>query len=251
MDLRAAWDQFRENQARRKLAKLSRRLCEKWSQGYERVAAVDELNALPGDEPIFILLHRFGIQVPKISEDEEERQYIFDLVLAKGEAALPSIRRYIREKEDLAYPLQLLERIAGREETRRFLLSVLDELTPEYDRAPQKKMQILLALGSYQDEEVVERLLPFLKDPNDDVVLSAMDSLSRQAGPEPLLEKIRDAFLAVWTDEEEKPRLKRRLAELFKELRWKVTGFRAKVEEHLPDGFYIDKKGFVKKMGDE
>lgn len=251
MDLRAAWDRFQDNQARRKLAKLHRRLCEKWAQGYERLGAADELNGLPGEEPVFILLHRFGIQVPKISEDEDERKYVFDLLLAKGAEALPAIRRYIREKEDLAFPLQLLERIAGREETRRFLLEVLAELTPEYDRASHKKVEILQALGDHTDDEVIGRLLPFLKDPNDDVVLGAMEGLTRHPVPEPAAEKIREAFLAVWTDEEEKPRLKRRLAELFKDLRWKVTGFRSRVEEQLPEGFYIDKKGFVKKMGEE
>lgn len=251
MDLRSAWDRFRQNQARRKLDRLTRHLREKWAQGYERLAAADELNALPGDDAVFALLQRFEIQVPKISEDEDERQYVFEMILAKGAEALPAIRRFVREREGLAYPLQLLDRIAGREETRRFLLEVLDDLTPEYDRAPQKKTEIIQVLGEYQDEEVVGRLLPFLKDPNDDVVLRIMESLTRHEHPEPVLERIRDAFLELWTDEEEKPRLKRRLAEMFKELRWKVTGFRTKVEEHLPDGFYVDKKGFIKKMGDE
>ena len=139
----------------------------------------------------------------------------------------------------------------GREAPRRCRLEGLAELPPDSDRAPHTKVEILQALGEQADDEVIGRLLPFLKDPNDDVVLGAMESLTRHPLPEPAAEKIRDVFLAVWTDEEEKPRLKRRLAELFKDLRWKVTGFRSRVEEQLPEGFYIDKKGFVKKMGEE
>ena len=251
MDLRAAWDRFQDNQARRKLAKLHRRLCEKWSQGYERLGAADELNGLPGERAD---LHPAAPVRHPGAQDQRGRgraEVRLRPGPGQGREALPAIRRYIREKEGLAFPLQLLERIAGWEETRRFLLEVLAELTPEYDRAPHKKSEIMQALGDHVDDEVIDRLLLFLKDPNDDVVLSAMESLTRHPAQEPAVDRIREAFLAVWTDEEEKPRLKRRLSELFKDLHWKVTGFRSRVEEQLPEGFYIDKKGFVKKMGEE
>jgi hypothetical protein len=246
--LKEHWQRYQQGQVQRRLNKLSRRLREKYSQGYERVAAAEELDAIPGDEAIFLLLGRFDVLVPKISEDEEERRYVYDLVRAKGATAVPAILRFIREKENLVYPLRLLAEIVGRDEARRMILDILaNEFSPEYDRAPHKKMAILQALADDRSEALITALMPFLRDPNDDVVIRAAEVLAAQPDAE---EAVRTAFLDLLTEEEEKPRIKRKVAELFKDHRWKVTGYRKKVEDILPEGFYLDKKGHVKQFGE-
>jgi len=246
--LRELWQRFHDGQDQRKLDKLTRRLCEKYSQDYERYAAADELGALPGEEPIYRLLHRFDVLTAKIGEDENEKKYVFDLVLAKGEAAIPAILRYIRNKDNLVYPLRLLMAIAGPEKSYGILTGILSsEFSPDYNRVPEKKKEIIQTLRDFADPAVVAVLLPFLKDPNDDVVLSAMEILAAHGDSS---ETIRDAFAEMLISDEEKPRLKRRTAEIFKERRWKVTGFRKKAEEILPEGFYLDKKGYVKQVGE-
>ncbi|HOT01424.1 MAG TPA: hypothetical protein PLY66_10495 [Acidobacteriota bacterium] len=248
MGIKELWQRYQQGQVQRRLNRLSRRLREKYSQGYERIAAAEELDAIPGDEAIFLLLGRFDVLVPKISEDEEERRYVCDLIRAKGATAVPAILRYIREKENLTYPLRLLAEIVGRDEARRMILDILtNEFSPEYDRAPHKKMAIIQALVEDRGEAVVTALMPFLRDPNDDVVISAAEVLAAQPGAE---EVVRSVFLDLLTEEEEKPRIKRKIAELLKDHRWKVTGYRRKVEDSLPEGFYLDKKGFVKQLGE-
>jgi len=246
--MKELWQRYQQGQVQRRLNRLSRRLREKYSQGYERVAAAEELDTIPGDEAIFLLLGRFDVLVPKISEDEEERRYVCDLIRAKGATAVPAILRFIREKENLVYPLRLLAEIVGRDEARRMILDILtNEYSPEYDRAPHKKMAIIQALAEDRGEAVVTALMPFLRDPNDDVVISAAEVLAAQPEAE---EAVRSVFLDLLTEEEEKPRIKRKIAELFKDHRWKVTGYRKKVEDILPEGFYLDKKGFVKQLGE-
>lgn len=246
--MKELWQRYQQGQVQRRLNRLSRRLREKYSQGYERVAAAEELDTIPGDEAIFLLLGRFDVLVPKISEDEEERRYVCDLIRAKGATAVPAILRFIREKENLVYPLRLLAEIVGRDEARRMILDILtNEYSPEYDRAPHKKMAIIQALAEDRGEAVVTALMPFLRDPNDDVVISAAEVLAAQPEAE---EAVRGVFLDLLTEEEEKPRIKRKIAELFKDHRWKVTGYRKKVEDILPEGFYLDKKGFVKQLGE-
>ncbi|MBP7867067.1 MAG: hypothetical protein KA419_14080 [Acidobacteria bacterium] len=247
MGLKDFFSQYREKQDKRKYDKLVRRLCQKFAQSYERYAAADELGNMEGEDAIFGLLQRFGFQSPQIIEDEEEKRHVYHLVLERGEEAVPAILRYIREKESLVYPLRLLREIAGDEACRAHIMNSLKDFAPEYNRAPEKKTDLIAALGEYSGPGIVDALLPFLADPNDDVVVGSLDILSRHVEEE---ERVRDAFLALLTADEEKPRVQRRVLELLKDLKWKVTGFRKKVEEKLPPDFYIDKKGFIKRLGE-
>lgn len=238
---------FREKQAKRKLAKLTRRLCERYAQDYDRMGAADELDRMEGEDAIFALLQRFQVQTPKIIEDEEEKKTIYDMVMAKGVLAISPLCRCIREKESLAYPLQLLRAIAGPEATRRYLLEALGACRPEYNRAPQKKIDLIRALTEFKGPDVISAITPFLQDPQDDVVLVTLENLAGQGTDE---DRIRLLFIDILTMDEEKPRIKRRVAELLKELHWKVAGHRNKVEDHLPSGYYLDKKGFLKLQGE-
>lgn len=248
MGLKDFFSNYRENQDRRRLEKLTKRLCEKFAQDYERYAAADELDKMDGDDAVFALLQRFGILTPKIIDDEQEKKYVYKLVQAKGEGAVPAILKYVREKEGLVYPLRLLKEIVGPDRARELLLEVMREFSPEYDRTPERKIDVIQALGEFEGAEMIPVLLPFLKDPDDDVVTSAMDVLSKHQDDEG--ESIRNAFLETFLDPEEKPRVKRRVLELLKELRWKVTGHRKQVEERLPEEYYLDKKGFLKRKGE-
>ena len=247
MSLREVFTNYRDQRARKRVDKLTRRLCQKYCQPPERFAAAEELAGMEGEEAIFALLQRFGVQMPQIIEDAEEKHYVFELVQAKGERAIPSILRFIREKESLVYPLKLLREIAGPEACRRHVLEALREFAPEYNRVPEKKIDLIDSLDGFTGTDIVEAILPFLADPSDDVVVKALEVLSRHPGEE---ERIRDAFLDLLVNCEGKPRVRRRILELFKDLHWKVTGFRKKVEDVLIEEFYLDKKGFIKRVGE-
>lgn len=242
MGVKELYENMRKNQARRRLEKLTRRLCEKYAQDYERYEAAEELDQIEGDDATFALLQRFGVQVPKITDDEQEKKHVFELVLAKEKKAIPAILRYLREKENLAFPIRLLVEIAGPDEARRHLLAVLAEFNPEYNRVPEKKIDIIRALGEYRGEDVTAGLRPFLHDPNDDVVLGAAETLANQTGSE---EAIRNAFLDELLQEGERPRVYRRLLELLAERKWSVEDRRDQLEPRLPQGFSLDKKGIV------
>lgn len=238
---------YREKKVERRLKRLTKRLCEKYAQSYDRYSAADELADMDTEESIYGLLQRFQIQVPKISEDEEERKYIFQLVLEKGSQAIPPILRYLRQKENLAYPLQLLHEIAGKEKMREALLDILQNFAPEYDRAPEKKIDLIKALAEFKDPDIVDTLIPFLEDPQDDVVLVALDALAKHTDLE---DRIRTIFLELLLDDEERPRVKRHILDLLKDLHWKVAGFRKQVEEIIGEPYYLDKKGFIKRQGE-
>jgi len=248
MSLKEFLNDRRKMKAVRRLDKLTRRLCEKYGQNSERYAAADELAEINTEDALYGLLQRFNIQTPQIIEDEEEKQYIFELILQRGEIAVPAIHRYIKEKENLAFPLQLLTRIAGAQKTKHFLLEMLRDYMPEYDRVPEKKIDIIQALGEFKDQEIVDSLLPFLQDPQDDVVISAIDIVSKYKEHE---DQIRTLLLELFVDDEEKPRIKRHILETMKELHWKVAGYRKKVQNIIKEPYYLDKKGFIKRKGEE
>ncbi|MBN2431306.1 MAG: HEAT repeat domain-containing protein [Acidobacteria bacterium] len=247
MGIKDFLDNQREKKEERRIERLTRRLCERYSQSGERLAAAEELAAHDTPAAIYGLLQRFNVQTPQIIEDEEEKKFVYDRIRATGEAAIGPLLRHINERENLAFPLRLLKEIAGAERTRDILLEILSDFTPEYDRVPEKKIDIIQALGEYKDPQIIQVLLPFLNDPQDDVVLAAIDTLAGHPESE---DEIRVAFIELLLDEEEKPRVKRHVLEILKDLRWRVAGYRKRVEEVITDPYYLDKKGYIKQQGE-
>jgi HEAT repeat protein len=118
----------------------------------------------------------------------------------------------------------------------------LGKLGPEYTRDPEKKTVLLSTLGDLKDERIAPALTPFLEDPSDEVRIAAALALAKQKD-----ERSREAVLKAFVDSSDRPRVKSVLAETLLQTGFGVQGFREKVEAGLPEGYYVDKAGVVKK----
>ena len=56
-------------------------------------------------------------------------------------------------------------------------------------------------------------------------------------------------MLKCYLDAEDRPRVRAQILERLAELGWKVTGFRAKVEESLPPGYTLSRGGTLRVLG--
>ena len=79
-------------------------------------------------------------------EDEQEKNWVVDVLVEKGGASLEPAQRYMKTAEQLAFPLRVLERIADHDSS----LKVVDELfatePPGYvahARAPHRSHQVV------------------------------------------------------------------------------------------------------------
>ena len=206
----------------------------KLAQHQDRWAAMEKLRDNGTDDALHALCKRFSFHYDKTSEDEQEKAWVVDALVAKGEMALGPLRRYMAQSTTIAHPLMVLERIANKAKA----LEVVDELLaneePGYTRDPEKRQQIIDWLGEWAaatDDEVAERVIPYLADFDENVRFATVQTLSNrpsQMGHPALVAAL------VRADEDSK-RLRIRIAEVLAEQEAPLGEHKAAVSELLGD----------------
>jgi hypothetical protein len=229
------------------LQKTIDRATNKLSQQVDRWGALEKLKADGSEEALFGLCKRFGITSMKGVEDEQEKHWVVDTLVAAGPIVLAPLRRYMKSTESLSYPLKVLDRIADHDK----ILEVVDELfasePPGYTRIPDRRIDLIRWLAEWKggsDEEVTSRLAPYVQDFDENSRFAAIDGMSgrdpARIGP-PLI-------TALVRPEEESGRIKRTIVEVLEKSKVPL-GDQAKAVEAvlagpLADEYKID-GGFV------
>ncbi len=232
----------KENREERALVNLIKRANHKFLQSGERLRALEALANNGSERALYGMLSRFGIVYHKSIEDEQEKEWVFDTLAAKGPAALPAVKRYLRAAESVSWPLRLLPKIASKEQEFAVVQEILGEHEPGYERDPTKKIQLLRHLAQLKEPAAPGLIVPYLGDMDEGVRFAAVESLLRLKNEE----VGRPALLQHFeSDAEESLRLRIRIAEGFAELGWLVQDHRKAVEHRLPEGFRIDREGHI------
>jgi hypothetical protein len=190
------------------------RVVNKHAQSADRWVAMEKLRDEGSDESLFVLCRRFSFSYDKTIEDEQEKEWVCDTLIGKGEATLGPLRRYMKSATSVAYPLRVLAGIAPPARA----LEVVDELLateePGYTRDPDRRIQIIHWLGEWDrltdHDAVARRIVPYLADFDENVKFAAVEALERHPSSlatDPLV-------AAMLRPEEESKRLKLRIAEL-------------------------------------
>jgi hypothetical protein len=197
-----------------------------------------------GDRAIEGLLRRFTFNYANnLVSDEEEKDYVFEGLVALGERVLPALRAHLLSSPSLSWGLRLLSEVGAHEQVWEVLAEVLARYQPGYERDPSRKIQILSHLGSFEDARVPAAIVPFLQDHDETVRFVTVEGLLAR-GDEAVA---REPLLALLTDpEEESRRLKNRILQGFAATGWTVKGHRGTLEQQLPEEYVIDGKGHVR-----
>ena len=116
------------------------RTINKYSQSGDRYKAMEALASEGSDEALYGLMRRFGMMYDKSIEDEQEKEWVFDTLVSKGEAALPAVKRYMLAADSVSWPLRVLQKIAPSKEAELELVAqVLARHEPGYERDPTKR----------------------------------------------------------------------------------------------------------------
>jgi hypothetical protein len=215
--------------------RLAVKAADKRGMAPDRWEALQALIKLEGEEPIEALMHRFTFYVDPTITDQEEKEAVFNAIVAKGTVSLAPIQRFIRKAESLSWPLKMLDQVAAPEQVLAILLDLLRTMDTEYERDPQRKLQVLSELEMRRGPAVREAVLPFLEDVHEAARFHAVGAVLAQddAGA------ARDALLAV-LKKEESMRIKARILEGFSRLGLAVE---PAVAGRLPEGFALDGRG--------
>lgn len=231
------------------LEKTIAKATNKLSQQPDRWAALERLKEDGSDDALFGLCRRFGITSTKGVEDETEKNWVVDTLVAVGARALPPLVRYMTKAEQLAFPLRVLERIAPREKVLEVADSLFASEPPGYVRLPERRIDLIRWFSEWKpatDDELVARLSPYVGDFDENSRFAAIDGM---AGRDPA--KIGPPLIAALIrPEEESGRIKRTIVEVLEQskapLGDQADAVAASLTGPLGEDFKVD-KGLVKK----
>jgi hypothetical protein len=138
----------KEKREERARAGNIQRATNKYSQSGDRYKAMEALASEGSDEALYGLMRRFGMMYDKSIEDEQEKEWVFDTLVSKGETALPAVKRYLAAADSVSWPLRVLQKVAPNKDAEiDAIAEVLARHEPGYERDPTKKIQLIRHLG--------------------------------------------------------------------------------------------------------
>lgn len=185
----------------------------KLAQQVDRWAALEKLREDGTEEALFGLCKRFGITSLKGVEDEQEKNWVVDTLVAKGEAVLKPLVRYMKTAEQLSFPLRVLERTAERAKILEVVEQLFASEPPGYVRMPERRIDLMRWFSEWKpatDDELVSHLAPYVVDFDENARFTAIEGM---AGRKP--ELIGPPLIAaLLRPEEESGRIKRTIVEV-------------------------------------
>jgi hypothetical protein len=210
----------------------------KYKQSPDRLKALQCLRDDGSPEALYGLLRRFGMMYDKTIEDEQEKEWVFEVLVEKGGVVLGPLKRYLAAADSISWPLRLLEKVvATKEEQIDVIAEVLARHEPGYERDPTKKIQLINQLGGLKQARVAPLVVPYLADMDEGVRYAAVETILRQGDAAIAREPLLEHFIS---DKEESLRLRIRIAEGFADHGWTLGDRRSEVEKRLPESFQIE-----------
>lgn len=210
------------------LQRTIERATNKLAQQGDRWAAMEQLHKDGSEEALFGLCKRFGVTSQKQVEDEQEKNWVVDVLVGAGPSALPPVTRYVKSAPQLAFALKVVDRIATNDQLLTVVDAILATEEPGYTRDPERRLDVIRWLGELDKipaAERVTRIAPYLRDFDQNVRCAAADALSAH---EPDL--IGDGLLAAFLrPEEESGRFRRRIAEILADKKIPLAGKGAEI----------------------
>lgn len=218
------------------MSKHVQKLVHPYVQHEDRLRAAEVLAQIGTEEALFNLLKRYDLTLDKSYQDMDEKVYVKDLLVAKGEAAVEPIRKFLKVSENVNWPERILIYILEDDaKVLAVLLDALESTRDSGDMKGQKRARLLSLFTKYLDPRIPKAVLPFLYDFDEGVRFTAVEILDAQADP-----STREELFAVMTGpDEESTRVRRRILEVFVKHGWSVAEWMDTVEGWLPEGVML------------
>ncbi|MEM6960524.1 MAG: HEAT repeat domain-containing protein [Myxococcota bacterium] len=229
----------------RVLKKHGARVANRRAQNVDRWDSIRALSSLGSPEAVEALLRRFTFRVDPSITDQEEKDAAFQAIVAAGEDAVPSVVHALRRGPSIAWPLKCLEQLVSEEELVGTLLGLLSDMSTEYERDPDRKIQVLGILEEHSDPRIASAVLPFLEDVNETARFHAVGTLLAQPNAETASKEL---FARLGQDDSLRLRVK--LLDGFIDSNWAVPdSVIAAVRENIPSGYHVSTSGKISRGG--
>jgi hypothetical protein len=220
------------------LKKWAERAQNRRAQAVDRWEAIQALANAKSAEAAEALLPRFTFYVDPSITDQDEKDLAFEGIVAVGEGAVEPVVAFLRRADSISWPLKILDRLVGPEAVVEKLLELLAVMDTEYERDPQRKIQVLATLEERVDARIAAAVVRFLEDSNETVRFHAAGALLAQAEAEAHKAALLRCFCA-----EPSVRVRNRILDGFAAKGWDVGEMSAQVQSRLPAGYALDRQG--------
>jgi len=225
------------------IEKLTKRVTETAGEDGPRIEAAQKLADMEGPDAIFALAKRFTISSKVITQDIEEKRMVVNMLAAKGQPAVEPLLRFLKSYHQVEWPVQALARILPNEELIPKLVGVLEDVAQNPFTSPEHRSSLIKAMHGHVTPEIAAVLKKSLQDDDDDVRIAAVHAVAEMG------DSAREVLLDAFTQEQDRPRIRIAIAEVFADQDWPVKGYRPTVEANLPEGFHITAKGHIRRRG--
>jgi hypothetical protein len=238
-------DIFGGGKSPERATKLKAKVTQKYGGPEARQKAIQQLGEMDLPEATASLLARFTVTVEPATTDTDEKEHVFGLIRTRGEAAVEPIRAFLRRSDHASsWAMRLLRDILPADQYVTAVVEHLRQLSEAYTRDPEKKLVLLHEAESLDDSRIAPTVLPFLDDMADDVKIGGLRALGPRAYNE-----AREPMMKLLTAPETARRVQTAAIEAIALSGFGVQGYREKVESLLPEPFFVDKAGILKRRG--
>ncbi len=217
------------------------RVANKRSNNQDRWASLVWLAKQESAEAAAALFKRFDFRADPSITDQEEKDLALQGILAAGDAALKPAVDALKNSEHIAWPVKAIQQLADETTLVGSLLEILEGMDTEYERDPQRKIDIIAVLETVQDDRVCESLERFLLDASENVRFHAAASIFAQENPISAKETLEQSFL-----KEESARLRSAMAKNFAATTWTFDES-DELSAAMPQGFALTEGKVVSK----
>lgn len=211
----------------------------------DRWDSIRALAAVPAKETAAALLPRFNFRIDPSITDQEEKDLAYQGIVGAGEEAVPAILAYLRKSDAVSWPIRMLGAILPEERVTDELLAIVAELTTDYERDPQRKIQLVASLEDRKDPRIIDAVTRFLEDRNEPTRFHAIGAMLAQDGAE----RIHDLVVQRLFDDES-TRIRGAVLDACVKHGIKVPKERiVQTRNLMPLGYAVDEDGSVRKLG--
>lgn len=175
----------KDKKQQRQVQSLKKKLHSMWSQSPDRNYAAEQLRDIGTPEAIDVLLERFKLNAQNTTYDNEEKLYLYELLVALGPSIVEPIQSWVRKEElQVNWALRVLDALLDKDAMADFLTTLLQELDTEYTRDPEKKHQLILRAQKYTDHDPLqEQIARFVMDDNEGIRFISVTHLTTLERP--------------------------------------------------------------------
>ncbi len=161
------------------IEKLVVKVKERYAQPEYRREAMERLLGWGTPEAIQGALTRFAVVAQSPHWDEEEKKWLVDELVQRGEPARMALKMFLKKENAIAFAAKALQRLVDHDTYILDLVEALKARSPEDYRTTQGKAELVFCISMDNDPRAAEAVLPYLDDHGDDVQCSCIDAFER------------------------------------------------------------------------